>query len=207
LDRRVTYALEGSVFIGGAVIQWLRDRLGVIEKASDTERIGRMTPDSGGVFFVPALTGIGAPYWNMYARGLIVGITRDTTKNQIVRAALEAICLQSADVLEAMTGAGKIRLRCLRADGGASVNNFLMQLQADLLGLPVERSAVAETTAVGAAFLAGLGVGLWSDLEEVKQLRKIGRVFKPTMSDRARERIHADWKRAVQRALDWAKPD
>jgi glycerol kinase len=143
----------------------------------------------------------------MYARGLIVGITRDTTKNQIVRAALEAICLQSADVLEAMTGAGKIRLRCLRADGGASVNNFLMQLQADLLGLPVERSAVAETTAVGAAFLAGLGVGLWSDLEEVKQLRKIGRVFKPTMSDRARERIHADWKRAVQRALDWAKPD
>lgn len=207
LNDRVTYALEGSVFIGGAVIQWLQDRLRVVRKASDTELIGRATPNSGGVFFVPALTGLGAPYWNMYARGLIIGITRDTTKNQIIRAALESICLQTADVLEAMTKTMKNRLRSLRADGGATVNNFLMQLQADLLGIPIERSAVPETTALGAAFLAGLGVGVWDDLNQLKNLRKVDRVFKPTMPAKAREQIRAGWKRAVRRALDWARPD
>jgi glycerol kinase len=207
LKDRVTYALEGSVFIGGAVIQWLRDQLGIVKKASDTELIGRATPDSGGVFFVPALTGIGAPYWNMYARGVIIGITRDTTRNQIIRAALEAICLQTVDVLEAMTKATKNRLRSLRVDGGASVNNFLMQLQADLLRLPIERSAIPETTALGAAFLAGLAVGVWDNLNELKRLRRIDRVFKPTMPVSAREQLRTGWRRAVRRSLDWARPE
>ena len=207
LKDRVSYALEGSVFIGGAVIQWLRDRLRIIEKASDTERIGHETPDSGGVFFVPALTGIGAPYWDMYARGLIIGITRDTTRNQIVRAALESICLQTVDVLEAMTKTTGGRLRSLKVDGGASVNNFLMQLQADLLGLPIERSTVAETTALGAAFLAGLAVGVWDDLDELKNLRRVDRVFRPAMAANVRAEMREGWKRAVQRALDWARPD
>ena len=206
LKGRVSYALEGSVFIGGAVIQWLRDRLGIVEKASDTERIGRQTSNSGGVFFVPALAGIGAPYWDMYARGLIIGITRDTTSNQIVRAALESICLQTVDVLEAMTKNTGTRLRSLKVDGGASVNNFLMQLQADLLGLPIERSAIAETTALGAAFLAGLAVGVWDDLNELKDLRTVDRLFRPAMPPNVRATMRRGWKRAVQRALNWATP-
>jgi len=206
LDGKVTYALEGSVFIAGAVIQWVRDKLGIVKKASDTELIGRETLSSGGVFFVPALTGIGAPYWNMYARGLIIGITRDTTRNQIVRAALESICLQTADVLEAMMKTTKKRLRSLRVDGGASVNNFLMQLQADLLGIPIERSAIPETTALGAAFLAGLAVGVWDDLDELEGLRRVDRVFRPSMRAHVRAEMREGWKRAVQRALDWATP-
>jgi glycerol kinase len=207
LKDRVSYALEGSVFNGGAVIQWLRDKLMIVGRASDTERIGRKTPHSGGVFFVPALTGIGAPYWDMYARGLIIGITRDTTRNQIVRAALESICHQSVDVLEAMTKTTGGRLRSLKVDGGASVNNFLMQLQADLLGLPIERSAIAETTALGAAFLAGLAVGVWADLDELKSLRRVDRRFKPVMAANVRSEMRRGWKRAVQRALEWASPD
>jgi len=207
LNKRITYAVEGSVFIGGAVIQWLRDQLGLVKKAPDTELIGRETPDSGGVFFVPALTGIGAPYWDMYARGLMIGITRDTTRNQIVRAALESICLQTVDVLEAMTKTTKNRIRSLRVDGGASVNSFLMQLQADLLGLPVERSAIPETTALGAAFLAGLAVDVWESLDDLKKLRRVDRVFRPAMSARARAEIRAGWRRAVQRALNWARPN
>ncbi len=206
LDHKVTYALEGSVFIGGAVIQWLRDQLGIVKKASDTEAIGRMTSNTGGVFFVPALTGIGAPYWDMYARGLIIGITRDTTRNQIIRAALESICLQTVDVLEAMMKATGSRLRSLRVDGGASVNNSLMQLQADLLGIPIERSAVPETTALGAAFLAGLAVGFWDDQAELERVRKVDRVFEPSMPASGRAKIRAGWKRAVQRALGWATP-
>jgi glycerol kinase len=206
LRDRVSYALEGSVFIGGAVIQWLRDRLRVVEKASDTERIGHQTPSSGGVFFVPALAGIGAPYWDMYARGLIIGITRDTTRNQIIRAALESVCLQTVDVLEVMVKTTRARLRSLKVDGGASVNNFLMQLQADLLGLPIERSAIAETTALGAAFLAGLAVGVWDDLDELKDMRSVDRVFRPAMSPNARVKMRRGWKRAVQRALNWATP-
>jgi glycerol kinase len=207
LGKKFTYALEGSVFIGGAVIQWLRDQLGIVKTASDTERIGRETADSGGVFFVPALTGIGAPYWNMYARGLIIGITCDTTRNQIVRAALESICLQTVDVLEAMTKTTKSRLRSLPVDGGASVNNFLMQLQADLLGIPIERSAIAETTALGAAFLAGLAVGVWDDLDELRNLRRVDRVFRPNMPPSRRREMRWGWKRAVQRALNWVRPE
>lgn len=204
LNRKVTYALEGSVFIAGAVIQWLRDQLGLVKEASDTERIGLSTPETGGVYFVPALTGIGAPHWDMYARGLIIGITRNTTRNQIIRAALEAICHQTVDVLEAMTKTGK-RLRSLRVDGGASVNNFLMQLQADLLNLPIERSTIAETTALGAAFLAGLGVGLWGDLDQLKAMRKVDTVFRPAMPHRVRIEMRREWQRAVQRSLGWAR--
>jgi glycerol kinase len=206
LNRKVTYALEGSVFIGGAVIQWLRDKLGLIKRASDTELMGRRTQSTGGVFFVPALTGMGAPYWDMYARGLIIGITRNTTKNQIIRAALESICLQTADVLEAMTNKTGRRLRSLRVDGGASANDFLMQLQADLLGLPIERSAIPETTALGAAFLAGLAVDVWRDLDQLKTLRKVDRIFKPAMASRERSEKRGEWKRAVQRSLNWIKP-
>jgi glycerol kinase len=206
LNRKVTYALEGSVFIGGAVIQWLRDQLGLVGRASDTELIGRRTPSTGGVYFVPALTGMGAPYWDMYARGIIIGITRNTTQNQIIRAALESICLQSADVLEAMMNATGRRLRALRVDGGASVNDFLMQLQADLLGLPIERSAIPETTALGAAFLAGLAVDVWKDFYQLRRLRKVNRIFKPSMSSRERSEIRREWKRAVQRSLNWARP-
>ena len=204
LNRKVTYALEGSVFVAGAAIQWLRDQLGLVKEASDTERIGLSTPGTGGVFFVPALTGIGAPHWDMYARGLIIGITRNTTRNQIIRAALEAICHQTVDVLEAMTKTGK-RLRSLRVDGGASVNNFLMQLQADLLNLPIERSTIAETTALGAAFLAGLGVGLWGDLNQLKAMRKVDTVFRPSMPHRVRMKMRSEWQRAVQRSLGWAR--
>jgi len=204
LKREVTYALEGSVFMGGAVIQWLRDQLGLVKEASDTERIGRSTSGSGGVFFVPALTGIGAPYWDMYARGLIIGITRNTTRNQIIRAALEAICHQTVDVLEAMTKTG-VRLRSLRVDGGASVNNFLMQLQADLLNLRIERSRISETTSLGGAFLAGLGVDLWSDLGQLKVMRKVDRVFRPAMPYGMRLELRRMWQRAVQRSLGWAR--
>jgi glycerol kinase len=206
LEDKVTYALEGSVFVGGAVIQWLRDKLGIVEKASDTERIDRKTTDCGGVIFVPALTGIGAPYWDMYARGLIIGMTRDTTRNQIIRAALESICFQTADVLEAMTKTTGSRLRSLKVDGGASVNNFLMQLQADLLGTRIERSAIAESTALGAAFLAGLAVRVWDDLDELKNLRRVDRIFRPSMPEDVREERRRMWKRAVTRALDWARP-
>ena len=206
LEDKVTYALEGSVFVGGAVIQWLRDKLGIVEKASDTERIGRKTTDCGSVIFVPALTGIGAPYWDMYARGLIIGITRDTTRNQVVRAALESICFQTADVLEAMTKTTGNRLRSLKVDGGASVNNFLMQLQADLLGIPIERSAIAESTALGAAFLAGLAVREWNDLDELKNLRRVDRIFRPSIPEDVREERRRMWERAVTRALDWARP-
>jgi len=207
LDREVTYALEGSVFNGGAVIQWLRDYLGVVKRAADTEQIGRKTRTSGGIFFVPALTGMGAPYWDMYARGLIIGLTRDTTSNQIVRAALESICLQTADVFDAMKKVTASQLRSIRVDGGGAVNNFLMQLQANLLGLPVERSKITETTALGAATLAGLAVDVWDDLNQLKNLRRVDRVFTPAMPSKVRAKIRREWKRAVQRALGWARPN
>jgi glycerol kinase len=198
--------LEGSIFIGGAIVQWLRDGLELINQNSDTELIGRRTPDSGGVYFVPALSGLGAPYWDMYARGMIIGITRDTRRNHIIRAALESICLQTADVLDIMTKDDGIRMKSLAVDGGASQNDFLMQLQSDLLGLQVERPMIFETTALGTAFLAGLTSGVWQDLEELRQLRRINRVFRPTMPREMRLRIRKDWKRAVDRSRNWTNP-
>ena len=206
IDGKATYAVEGSVFIGGAVVQWLRDKLAIIKDSSDTESIARSTPDNGGVYFVPALTGLGAPYWDMYARGMIIGITRDTTRDHIVRAALEAICMQTADVIDTMTGSSGIRVKSLAVDGGASVNNFLMQLQSDLLGLCVERPTILETTALGAAFLAGLSSGVWSDLKELGALRKVDRVFKPRMAKAKRLELRREWKRAVLRTRGWAAP-
>ena len=206
LGQKTTYAIEGSVFIGGAAVQWLRDKLRIIRKSSDTESIGRRTPDNGGVFFVPALTGLGAPYWDMYARAMIIGITRDTTRNHIIRAALEAICLQTADVIDRMSESSGIRVKSLAVDGGAAENNFLMQLQADLLGLPIERPAILETTALGAAFLAGLSAGVWADLKELSHLRRIDRVFIPKMSKPIRLQLRLDWQRAISRALGWANP-
>jgi glycerol kinase len=204
-DRNLTYALEGSVFIAGAAIQWLRDGLGIIAHAAETEALAREVADTGGVYFVPAFVGLGAPYWDAYARGTIVGVTRGTNRRHLARAALEAICYQSRDLLDAMTADSGIRLQALRADGGAAGNNMLMQLQADLLGVPVQRPAVIETTALGAAYLAGLAVDYWSGLDEIATQWRVDAEFVPTMPADQRDALYAGWQRAVQRAQAWAK--
>jgi glycerol kinase len=205
-DRgRVTYALEGSVFIGGAAIQWLRDGLGIISQAAQSESLAREVADTGGVYFVPAFVGLGAPHWDPYARGTIVGLTRGTDRRHLARAALEAICYQSRDVLEAMAQDSGICLRTLRADGGAAANDLLMQLQADLLGLPVQRPAVTETTALGAAYLAGLAVAYWSGLDEIVGQWRVEAEFAPSMASGRRDALYAGWQRAVERARGWAE--
>jgi glycerol kinase len=200
---QVVYALEGSVFIAGAAVQWLRDGLGIITHAAETEALARDVEDAGGVYFVPAFVGLGAPYWDAYARGTIVGLTRGTDRRHLARAALEAICYQSRDLLEAMTADSRIRLQALRADGGAAANDFLMQLQADLLDVPVQRPAVTETTALGAAYLAGLAVGYWSGLDEIAAQWQVGAEFEPTMTSDQREMLYGGWQRAVERARGW----
>ncbi len=202
---RVQYALEGSVFAGGAVIQWIRDELGLIRSASDTEYFARKVPDAGGVYLVPAFTGLGAPYWDMYARGILVGLTRGTSREHIIRAALESIAFQSADLMAAMEKDTGVALTELRTDGGASRNNFLMQFQADVLDKKVCRSAVGETTALGAACLAGLAVGVWKDVGELKDIWSPDRVFVPELDSLRRERILRDWHRAVERSAGWAE--
>jgi glycerol kinase len=200
---RTSYALEGSVFIAGAAIQWLRDGLGLIARAADIDALAATVPDPGGVFFVPALSGLGAPYWDPHARGAIVGITRGTTKAHLARATLEAIAFQSAELIEAMAGDSGIALSELRVDGGATASNLLMQMQADLLGVPVVRPRVTETTALGAAYLAGLAVGFWKDEAEISALWSRDRVFEPTLSrDAAQARLH-EWRRAVERSRAW----
>ncbi|MGI8785171.1 MAG: glycerol kinase GlpK [Acidobacteriota bacterium] len=198
------YALEGSVFIAGAAIQWLRDGLQLIESADQTEALASSVPDNGGVYMVPAFVGLGAPYWDMYARGLLVGLTRGTTRAHIVRAALESIAHQTADVTALMEQESGTRLAELRVDGGASRNNLLCQMQADILGRPVRRAAVAETTALGAAFLAGLGAGVWKNESQLTRVWKADRVFESTRDDTFRgiERVH--WKKAVARSRGWA---
>ncbi len=199
------YALEGSVFIAGAAIQWLRDGLGLIARASDMDEIASSVPDAGGVYFVPALSGLGAPYWDPHARGAIVGITRGTTRAHLARATLEAIAFQSAELIEAMAADSGLALTELRVDGGATACNLLMQMQADLLGVPVVRPRVTETTALGAAYLAGLAVGFWRDEDEIARLWAANRVFEPRGArDEARERL-AGWKRAVERSRSWAR--
>jgi len=203
LGEEVTYALEGSIFIAGAAVQWLRDGLKIINAASETEQMAQQVLSTEGVYLVPAFTGLGAPHWNMGARGTIIGITRGTRREHIVRAALESIAYQTRDVLEAMVADSGIDLEELRVDGGAVVNNFLMQFQADILGVKVERPVVSETTALGAAFLAGLAVGYWKSLEELEAVRQVERIFAPEMEEGKREKLYIDWKRAVQRALDW----
>jgi glycerol kinase len=200
----VTYALEGSVFIAGAAIQWLRDGLGIISNAAETEALARDVSDTGGVYFVPAFVGLGAPYWDAYARGTVVGLTRGTDRRHMARAALEAICYQSRDLLEAMAADSGIRLAALRADGGAAANDLLMQLQADLMGVPVQRPAVTETTALGAAYLAGLAVGYWPDLDKVAGQWRTDAEFTPAMPADKRDALYAGWQRAVERARGWA---
>jgi glycerol kinase len=201
------YALEGSVFVGGAVVQWLRDGLGIIERSSDIEALAATVPDTGGVYLVPAFTGLGSPHWDAYARGTMVGISRGTTRAHIARAALEAIAFQAAEVLVAMQKDAGRPLLELRVDGGATANDLLMQFQADLLGVPVVRPKVTETTALGAAYLAGLSVGFWDSTDEGAARWKVGRRFEPDMSrEKATDRVR-QWSRAVDRSRDWHTGD
>jgi glycerol kinase len=204
IDGKVTYALEGGVFVAGAAIQWLRDELGIIKSAAETEAIARSVSDSAGVFFVPAFTGLGAPHWDMYSRGTIVGLTRGSGRAHIVRAALESIAYQSADVVSAMQRDSGISMPVMRVDGGASANDFLMQFQADVLGCRVIRPATIESTAKGAAMLAGRAVGLWDD-KFLSALQKDGREFNPAMDGAQREKLLRQWKRALSRAYGWAE--
>ena len=203
IGDRLTYALEGSVFIAGAAIQWLRDGLQLFATAADSQALAESVPDTGGVYFVPAFVGLGAPHWDMYARGTIVGLTRGTTRAHLTRAALEAIAFQSRDVLEAMVGEAGGRVRQLRVDGGAAANDFLCQFQADIMDVPVARPAVIETTAMGAAYLAGLGAGLWASPDVVRAHASIERTFTPALDEGTRAARYADWQRAVERAKRW----
>lgn len=202
-----TYALEGSVFVGGAVVQWLRDGLGILERSADVEALAASVPDTGGVYFVPAFTGLGSPHWDPHARGTLVGLTRGTGRGHLARAALEAIAFQSADVLTAMEADAGRPLLELRVDGGATANDLLMQFQADLLGVPVARPEITETTALGAAYLAGLGAGFWSGEEAVEANWRLARRFEPGAgrADALQRRAH--WQRAVERARDWASSE
>ncbi|HHW71465.1 MAG TPA: glycerol kinase GlpK [Clostridiales bacterium] len=205
IDGKVDYALEGSIFIGGALIQWLRDELRLIVDAADTEYFASKVDDTGGVYIVPAFAGLGAPYWDMYARGTIVGITRGTNRNHLIRAALEAIAYQTKDVLEAMQEDAGLELRELRVDGGASANSFLLQFQADLLGVPVYRPKIIETTALGAAYLAGLAVGFWENRDEIANEWGVDRKFMSAMDEELMEKLYRGWKKAVGRSLNWAE--
>ena len=197
------YALEGSVFIAGAVVQWLRDGLQIISDAAEIEPLASTVRDNGGVFFVPAFAGLGAPYWDQYARGAIVGLTRGVTRGHIARAAIEAIALQTLDIMDCMKKDSGLPLSTLRVDGGASRNNMLMQCQANVLGVPVERPMITETTALGAAYLAGLAVGFWDSEEEVSALWKLDRRFEPAMDEERRAELLHNWHRAVGRAANW----
>ncbi len=205
LGGKVTYALEGSIFVAGAAIQWLRDEMHLIDSAPDTEWIAGRVKDTNGCYVVPAFTGLGAPYWDQYARGCIVGITRGVNKYHIVRATLESLAYQTNDVIRAMEADSGIQLAGLKVDGGASANNFLMQYQADVIGQQVLRPQCIETTAMGAAYLAGLAVGFWKDTDEVRQNWKTDRVFEPQMESDERERRLAGWEKAVRYSFGWAK--
>ena len=205
IDGKVKYALEGSVFIAGASIQWLRDEMRLIDSAEDSEYMAKKVHDTNGCYVVPAFTGLGAPYWNQYARGTIVGITRGVNKYHIIRATLESVAYATSDVLKAMEADSGIVLSNLRVDGGASANNFLMQVQADLIDATVVRPVCVETTALGAAYFAGLATGYWKDKNEIKVNADIDKIFKPTLSDEEREKKLAGWKKAVERSFDWAE--
>jgi glycerol kinase len=202
-NGQTIYALEGSIFITGAAVQWLRDSLKAIKTSSEVETLAAEVPDNGGVYFVPAFVGLGAPYWDAYARGTIVGLTRGSTNAHIARATLESMCYQTRDVLEAMTADSKVSVKTLRVDGGAVVDNLLMQIQADILGVPVQRPKVSETTALGAAYLAGLATGFWSSTQEVAEHWAVDRTFEPRMSADQRDKLYAGWKRAVERSQRW----
>ncbi|MCD7841496.1 MAG: glycerol kinase, partial [Lachnospiraceae bacterium] len=207
IGGRVTYALEGSIFVSGAAIQWLRDEMRMIDSAPDTEWIAGRVPDSNGCYVVPAFTGLGAPYWDPYARGCIIGLTRGVNKYHIVRATLESLAYQTSDVLQAMEKDSGIRLTGLKVDGGASANNFLMQVQSDILDQNVYRPGCIETTAMGAAYLAGLAVGYWNGAEEIHANWKTERVFSPQMAQEEREKRLKGWHKAVRYSFGWAKED
>jgi glycerol kinase len=204
MGERTAYALEGSVFIGGAVVQWVRDGLGLIRSSAEIEALASSVPDNGGVYLVPAFAGLGAPHWDPYARGVLVGLTRGTTGAHIARAALESIAYQTADLLEAMQADTGVPLQQLRVDGGAAQNNLLMQFQADVLGVPVVRPAITETTALGAAYLAGLAVGFWQSSEEIADQWRIERRFEPRIRKPQANRLRAQWKGALDRSKNWA---
>lgn len=203
IGENLEYALEGSVFIGGAVIQWLRDSLQIIERSGDVEALANSVEDNGGVYFVPAFAGLGAPHWDQDARGTILGLTRGTGRAHIARAALESIAFQVADLLEAMQADAGIELKELRVDGGATANETLLQFQADILGIPVVRCATSETTAIGAAYLAGLAVGFWSGKSALSSHWRADRTFTPNMSRQAADKLRANWKKATGRAQNW----
>ena len=207
IDGKVTYALEGSVFMGGASIQWLRDELGLIRDAADTEYFARKVKDTNGVYVVPAFVGLGAPYWDPYARGSIFGLTRGANRNHIIRATLEAIAYQSRDLIDAMEQDSGIKLAQLRVDGGAVANNFLMQFQADILGTNVVRPGVIESTAAGSAYLAGLAVGFWDSIDDLKDKVVVDREFSPEMSDEQRQILYKGWQKAVERSRRWVEQD
>lgn len=201
----VTYALEGSVFVGGAVVQWLRDGLGIIQKSSDVEILAKTVPDNGGVYLVPAFVGLGAPYWDSYARGTMIGISRGTNKAHIARAALESIAFQSNDIINAMVESAGTPLDQIRVDGGASLNDTLMQFQADIINKTVVRPKVVETTAIGVAYLAGLYVGFWNSAEEIVSMWKVDKTFEPKMSQDQRQEFLYNWNKAVGRSQSWLK--
>jgi len=207
LNGKVTYCLEGSVFVAGAAIQYLRDSLRILATAAESEALATSVASSGGVYFVPAFVGLGAPYWDQYARGALLGLTRGSGRAEITRAALESVAYQTRDLLDAMTADSGTPLSDLRVDGGMVANDFLMQFQADILGLPVERPQVAETTALGAASLAGLAVGFWNSPAELRDNWALDRRFKPAMPESEREKSYAGWKRAVARAQAWEQPE
>jgi glycerol kinase len=205
LGERITYALEGSIFIGGAVVQWLRDGLGLITESSGVEQLAESVPDNGGVYLVPAFTGLGAPHWDPYARGIIAGITRGVSAGHIARAALESIAFQVADIMDAMEEDAGIAITALKVDGGAVVNDLLMQIQADLIGIPVVRPETIETTALGAAYLAGLAVSFWNSMDEIAEQWSADRIFNTGISGEERRAWRAGWQKAVSRSRSWAE--
>jgi glycerol kinase len=203
LDKKVTYALEGSAFIAGAAIQWLRDEMCIIKDSAQSEEFANKVSDTGDVYFVPAFVGLGAPHWDMYARGTIVGITRGTNRYHIVRAALEAIAYQTNDIVKAMLADAKMDLRGLRVDGGAVQNSFLIQFQSDILQAQVDRPVIFETTALGAAFLAGLGTGFYKNIDDIKKSWQLDKAFKPEMPAETAEKLIRRWEKAVEKSKSW----
>jgi glycerol kinase len=205
LDNKISYALEGSIFITGAAIQWLRDGIKIIQSAADTESLALSVKDNGDVYFVPAFVGLGAPYWDMYARGTILGLTRGTTTAHIARAALESIAYQARDVLEAMETDAGLKVPALRVDGGCTANKFLLQFQADILGIPIQRTSTADITSLGAAYLAGLATGIWKNTGELSALWTAAETYRPSMPAEHKNELISKWKRAVERARNWTK--
>lgn len=205
IDGKIEYSLEGSIFVGGAIIQWIRDELGLISDASDTEYFARKVKDSGGVYIVPAFTGLGAPYWDMYARGSIFGLTRGTNKNHIIRAALDSIAYQTKDLITAMEEDAECKIRSLKVDGGASENELLMQIQADISEIEVLKPVVTETTALGAAYLAGLAVGFWKSKDEISKKWSISKCYKPNLQKEKIDILYNGWKKAINRSMGWSK--